>query len=142
MGVDRKAAFGLNNAQPLGARRNGAKEEEFVASEYWVNLGYNVDLENEQGETSSEFIRLNRGIPLDHVKQVQTNSSNDFFFMKASAQNAFLGDFREACKALQPGESKFIEGPSGLVIELHRVKAQREAVKTDENPFVRKFSFV
>lgn len=120
----------------------GKASEDFVPSKYWINVGYNVDIEDENGNVTTDFVALNKGIPVDTIRQVETNSNNNRFYFKAMAQNELLANVREATKSLAPGESRIFEGGDhGLCIQLLCVAEKRVAPSADENPFVRKLAF-
>lgn len=147
MAVNATRTFGAGLSAPQATRRsrwpnNGSQQgdEEFVKAEYWLNIGYNVDIETEEG-TITRFVALPKGVPLDTMKPLVSNSANDEFFMLITAQNNLLSDIKEQCKGLEPGESKEFGDLNGLHFQLKRSKSQREDITPDANPFVRKLSF-
>jgi hypothetical protein len=147
MAVNATRTFGAGLSAPQSTARKGKwpnaggqTDETFVKAEYWLNIGYNVDLDTDEGVVT-RFVALPKGIPLDTMAPLVSNSANDEFYMLITAQNNLLADIKEQCKSLQPGETKHFGDLDGLHFQLKRSKAQRQELAPDANPFVRKLTF-
>lgn len=129
------------NRAAFTAKKDKAEVAAEERSQFWLNVGYSVDVdvETDAGIHSEErFVSLNSGIALDRVQELKTNSSNQEWSMFQSARNELLEQLLEVANALKPGQSQIID----LQVELRRVKdeAASVAVNPEENPFVKKLS--
>lgn len=102
-------------------------------AQFWLNIGYVAN----EGSDEEKFISLPTGIPLDTQEPLPTNSSNADFRAMRCAQNDLLEQLIEYAQNLEPGE----EGIINLQVQLRRVKAQEEAIPSDENKYARKLTF-
>ena len=113
-------------------------KDELPKSEFWLNVGYEVTTNNEEGHEETVFISLPMGIALDSMKPVKTSSSNKRFTKIQQARNSLADQIMEFCKTLQPGET----GNLNLQIQVRRVSEEAAATSTDGNEFARKLSLV
>lgn len=111
---------------------------ELPKSEFWLNVGYEVQTKNEEGHDETVFISLPMGIALDSMKPVKTNSSNKRFTKIQQARNSLADQIMEFCKTLQPGET------GNLNLQNSGTPHCRGATSTagDDNEFACKLSFV
>lgn len=105
-----------------------AAKEEFQKSQFWMNVGYEVEHEGKK-----TFVSLPLGIPLDNQKTLPTNSSNAEFAALQAARNSLYEQLMEAVQQLQPGEEQVIE----LQVQVRRVKEDSVAFDPESNPFVK-----
>ena len=104
-----------------------AAKEEFVKSQFWLNVGYSV---NHDGKDT--FVSLPLGIPLDNQKVLPTNSSNAEFAALQAARNNLYEQLMEAVEKLEPDQEEIIE----LQVQVRRVKEDSAPIDPNKNPFV------
>lgn len=109
-------------------------------SEFWLNVGYTVDVETDEG-VIERFVSLPFGIPLDTMKPLEISGSSDVFAYLRMAQNELLESLLEAAHELKPGEARVIGAGDQLAIEIRRIKGERTDLKAGTNPFARKLQF-
>lgn len=119
---------------------SAAATEARVKSEYWLNVGYVVEVDTDEGVVQ-RFVSLPFGIPLDTMKPLEVSGSSDAFAYLRMAQNELLESLLEAANQLQPGESRVIGCGDQLSIEIRRIKGERTDLKAGANPFARKLQF-
>ena len=119
-------AFDFNLKNKTSSK--AAAKEEFVKSQFWLNVGYEVEHEGKK-----TFVSLPLGIPLDNQKTLPTNSSNAEFAALQAARNSLYEQLMEAVQQLQPGEEQVIE----LQVQVRRVKEDSVAFDPESNPFVK-----
>lgn len=112
------------------------KTDEIEKSQYWVNVGYEVEVETDQG-TETRFVSLNAGIALDRVQEMKTNSSNAEWNHLCAAKNDLHAQLMEAASKMKPGESKLVQ----LQVEIRRIKEDGPIISSDTNPFSAKLKF-
>lgn len=103
-------------------------------AQYWLNVGYHVDVQNAEGEIEKRFVSLPAGIALDTQEKLGTGSRNDGFSAFQSARNNLLAELIALGETMQPGGTQEIQ----LTLELRRVNDARVEVDPSENPFMRK----
>ena len=108
-----------------------AAAADFVPAQVWVNIGYTVQGQNEQGQPEDVFIGLPKGLPLDQMQPVKTNSSSEFYSAIQESKNDLLAQLMAAAEKLQPGQSRIVN----LEVELRRVATPHAPIKASENPF-------
>lgn len=118
--------FGLQAEEPVKAKEDRPK------AQFWLNLGYTVEVETTAG-AEERFISLPLGIPLDTQEPEKTNSKNKEWAMIQAARNALLEELKEYAQHLQAGEEQIIQ----LQVQLRRVNDEAE-IPEGENPFIRK----
>lgn len=119
----------------LTAAKTSTAKEDRPKAEFWLNVGYSVDVETDEG-VEQRFISLPMGLPLDQQEKLSTNSSNDMFAAMQSARNDLLEQLMEAASKLSPGEDTIVN----LQVQVRRVQGERVAIPAGQNPFVRKLS--
>jgi hypothetical protein len=137
MGISPTKTFGLQ----LAGNTNGSKQsktEDRPKAQFWMNVGYQVELETEEG-LETRFVSTPTGIPLDTQEKLETNSRNSNFAAFQGARNDLLDQIMEVCNGLAPGEEKLI---TGLTIQVRRVNGDQPAINVESNPFRRKLSLV
>ena len=113
-----------------------AKTEERPASKFWLNVGYSVEVPNEDGVLENKFVSLPAGIPLDNIEALPLKGKNAEWNMFQSARNDLLEQLMAAAAQLKPGEEQIVN----LEIQLRRVNDEAVVVNKDENPFARKLA--
>ena len=116
--------------------KSNSSNTEFEKSQFWVNVGYEVQVETSEGE-ETRFVSLNSGIALDRVQELKTNSSNAEWNHLCSAKNDLHSQLLEAANNLKPGESQIVQ----LSVEIRRVKDDDPVIPAGENPFAVKLKF-
>jgi len=127
-----------NNRPGIGLGRQSQSRDDRPKSQYWLNIGYNVDYPLDDGSTEPRFVSLPTGIPLDGQEHLPTNSKNEAFAAFQSARNSLLDQLMAIAQTLQPGEDKIIK----LEVQLRRVNGELETIKNEDNPFVKVLTLV
>lgn len=117
-----------------------AAAETRAKSEFWLNVGYTVEVDTDEGVVE-RFVSLPFGIPLDTMKPLDVSGNSDAFAYLRMAQNDLLEALLEAANELKPGESRVLGAGDQLSIEIRRVKGERTDLKPGANPFARKLTF-
>jgi hypothetical protein len=112
------------------AAAQSSKTEATNKAEYWLNVGYYVDLP----DGSKKFVSLPLGIPMDNQKVLQANSRNEEFNQLQAARNELHQQIMEFMKTLAPGEEATLK----LTVQARRTSEQQAAPDTSTNPFARK----
>lgn len=119
---------------------NTVATEPQTKSEFWLNIGYQVAVETDNG-VEERFVSLPFGIPLDTMKPYEITTASDAFAYLRMAQNDLLEAIMEVAHSLKQGESKVISAGDQLAVEIRRTRTSRNDLKSDENPFARKLTF-
>lgn len=99
--------------RPSATPAAGASAEERPKSFHWANIGYSVELTDpETNETSTHFISIPVGIPLDGMKPLKVPAKAGLRKDLISAQNALLEQLQSlfTSNAIPAGENSIIEG--------------------------------
>lgn len=132
MGIlDFEAAAKNNNSSRTSAARTAPADR--PQAKVWMNVGYDVEFTNEQGELETRFINLPVGIPLDTMEPLAIRGQNESFAHLRAAQNNLLSELQAAGDALEPGEEKTVN----LTIRLRKVNDAINVSDTSNNPFVK-----
>lgn len=123
--------FGAPASSNNGAGNNNNGEQK--RSQYWLNVGYTVEGEFANGDTT-RFVSLPTGMALDGMEPFRITGNNAEFRALRSAQNDLLEQVMAVAESLQPGEEKILN----LQLQLRRVKDDQEPVAASNNPFSRK----
>lgn len=115
----------------IGGGQQQAKQER-PAANYWLNVGYTVQVTVEDGTIENRFVSLPVGIPLDTQKPVSTNSKNAETAALLAAKNNLLEQVNALAQTLQPGEERIVN----LQLQLRRVNSDADVVSTVNNPFI------
>lgn len=133
--------FNALRSRSISAAPTTGTKEERPKSEYWVNVGYSVEVEYlEDGEkrTAQEFVSLPIGLPIGPEMKKKPQGSDPIFLAKQTARNELLEQLlAHAAETLKPGETKIVD----LQVEIRRIKGEPEAIKTEDNAFSRKVTF-
>lgn len=105
-------------------------------AQIWMNIGYEVDSTDKDGNAIVEFISLPTGIPLDTMDKLPANQRDVYFQKKQQASNVLLDRVLASAKTLQPGEEKVIGARGSLQIQIRRIKAEAETVDQNENGLI------
>lgn len=121
----------------FGTRPFSRQQDDFVPAKYWLNIGYEADVLNEQDETETIFVSLKTGIPLDTM-EMQDLKGSAFRINMLAAQNGMLEDLLEMAKALAPGESRIISAGDMLSLQIRHVSEAVSAPADGTNPLRKK----
>ena len=112
-----------------------AAKQEQEAAQLWINVGYPVEVEMEDGSMITEFVNLNLGIPLDRIQHRPVNSNNANFNALMQAKNSLLDQLLTLANDVEAGQSVRLP----LEVELRRVKDPEAIVKVSDadNPYLR-----
>ena len=133
-----QAAPSTNNSN-RGNQNNQGATTDYVRAEFWMNIGTCVDMTNPStGETTREFIPLNRGIPLDTIEDASIkNSDTDEHKARMGARDQLRDYFVANAKAsLKPGESTVIEVDEVLAVQIKRIADASAQVPAGESPLL------
>lgn len=119
----------------FGNKSASAKEER-PASQFWLNVGYEVQVPNSEGQEETRFVSLPAGIPLDNIEALPVKGKNADWNMFQSARNELLAALMEAANKLAPGEEQIVN----LQIQLRRTNNEEVKVDPATNPFARAFT--
>lgn len=112
------------------ARRQQANTEQKPPAKLWLNVGYEVETTDKDGNNITRFINLPVGIPLDTMEPLPIRGQNEEFAALRSAQNDLLKALQSAGDNLDPGVEKEVR----LVVKIRKVNEQLE-IKREDNPF-------
>lgn len=121
----------------FGKKENAtsATKNEQQKAEFWLNIGYGVDVPVEGGGTESRFVSLPQGIPLDTQEHVAVKGKNVEWKAFQSARNGLLDQIMAVAQQLEAGEEKILN----LQIQLRRVNSDvEETIDAATNPFAAK----
>lgn len=118
----------------FGDRSTPAKKDDKPKAVFWLNVGYESDVKDEDG--TNRFVSLPFGIPLDTQEALATNGKNREFAAFQQARNDLLEQIMECAQQLQAGESRLIN----LQVQIRKVNDEAEAISADQNPFSRKLT--
>ena len=98
--------------RPSTAPAAGASAEERPKSFHWANIGYPVELTDpETNETTTHFISIPVGIPLDGMKPLKVPAKAGLRKDLISAQNALLEQLQAMfTEQIPAGENSIVEG--------------------------------
>lgn len=99
------------------ASNNKPKTEDRPKSQVWINVGYEVEVANEQGEQEKLFVSLPYGLPIDTMEPAKVNGS-DKWAAYQGARNDLLAQIQQLASQMQPGEEKTLN----LQVQVRRVK--------------------
>lgn len=124
---------GLRTSAALPGTPVAAAPVEREQAMLWLNVGYWVELADENGEIKKEFVSLPMGIPVDTMKTIDKLSSNPDFANLQSAKNQLLADLIKVGKELKPGQTV---DDLPLTLQLRRVAEPVKPTAAGANPFV------
>lgn len=134
------AGLGRNLSQDNGPANGQTRQRE--DAKFWLNIGYQASVTNEQQEEEPVFVSLARGIPIDQIELFDvTKQRTPNMAVLRQAQNDLHGMFMTEANKLEPGQSKLliIDETTGLAVELKRVKGPQEI--PTENALSRQIKF-
>ena len=108
-------------------------------AQIWMNLGYEIQVPNNEGGMETRFINLPMGLPLDTMEEVATTSSNEVFAAMQIAKNDLLKQLLAAAADLPAGGERIVN----LQVQMRRVNdvaANVALSDPDVNPFLRKIA--
>ena len=118
-----------NNAAPTNAKDR-------PKAQVWMNIGYEVDSRDKDGNPIVEFIALPTGIPVDTMDKLPANQRDSYYQQKQQASNKLLDRVNAMAAQLKPGEEKVIGARGSLQIQIRRIKADAEIVSESENGLI------
>ncbi len=112
-----------------------ADASELPRANFWLNIGYEIEVPTEDGKTETRFVSLPQGIALDTQEHVNTKSKNLEWKQFQSARNNLLDQIMEVAQDLEPGDERILN----LQIQLRRVNDEDDTiVDVNANPFIAK----
>ena len=126
-----------SRGRQFGTRSFSRQQDDFVPAKYWLNIGYEADVMNEQNEVETIFVSLKTGIPLD-TQEMQDLKGNQFRINMLAAQNGLLEDMLDIAKQLAPGESRIISAGDMLALQIRHVSEAQAAPADGSNPLRKK----
>lgn len=108
-------------------------------AQIWMNLGYEIQVPNNEGGMETRFINLPMGLPLDTMEEVATTSSNEVFAAMQIAKNDLLKQLLAAAADLPAGGERIVN----LQVQMRRVNDVAANVALSDpavNPFLRKIA--
>ncbi|WWC81864.1 hypothetical protein [Burkholderia phage vB_BpP_HN04] len=127
----------ITNVSAFGSSKKNAaaNKQELKKSQFWINIGYQAEIQTEEG-TELRFISLPNGMALDDMEPVKVSGNNEVWLYQQSARNDLLAQLKAKAESLKPGEEVLIgEGP--IVIQLRRVSDEAKEIKAAANPLAR-----
>lgn len=136
--TDFELKFGRNNGGDTtnAATSGSTNAKDRPKAQIWINVGYEVDSRDKDGNPIVEFIALPTGIPLDTMDKVPANQRDPYFQKKQQASNTLLDRVNAMAKKMAPGEEKIIGERGSLQIQIRRVKAEAEIVDAQSNELI------
>lgn len=128
--------FGKKDQNTSTGLRSNAAPSDKPKAQVWLNVGYEVNTTDQQGEPTVEFVALQQGIPLDTIEKEDTNHTNPFFQKKARARNNLLEQVMGIANTLKPGEEKIYGARGSLQIQIRRIKEAAAPVADNENDLI------
>ncbi|UZV39791.1 hypothetical protein [Xanthomonas virus PB119] len=135
---DFERTFGKKDDTNTAAAGNGSNENRHLKpkAQVWINVGYEIDSTDKDGNAIVEFISLPTGIPVDTMDSLPANQRDPYFQMKQQASNKLLDQVKARGAKLQPGEEVVIGARGSLQIQIRRVKAEAEIVDAGQNTLI------
>lgn len=131
-------AIDFNSNRNSKQTASGSDKEQRPKSQYWVNIGYNVEVpvvnEGQPAGTEERFVSLPVGLPLDIAQKTQIKGNDPEFVAMQTARNDLLEQLMAVAEKLEPGEAREIN----LVVQLRRINGEAPVIKSDANPFYKK----
>ena len=123
-------------------------EQNLPKAQWWLNIGYTQQVEvtnpeTNQRELKSIFISLERGVGLDTMKELPTNSRSENYAAQNQARNLLHAQIMEVAQTMAPGDEVIISSDpnTGLQLHLRRVHEALPALANEAgNPLVRKLN--
>lgn len=130
--------FGKNAANNTNNQTTNAAADRTnrPKAQVWINVGYEVNSTDKDGNAIVEFISLPTGIPLDTMEKVPANQRDPYFQKKQQASNSLLDRVKAMGLSLEPGEEKIIGERGSLQIQVRRIKAEAEIVDESQNGLI------
>lgn len=121
------------------APSNEVAKEPLVPAQFWLNIGYTIEVEDPKtGDLVEQFVALPGGIPLDTPSRLETKKGQKSFLALNLARNALQAQLLEECKDFSPGEDRYMDVVGGLKLQIHRVKEATATVEDQDNPYMKK----
>lgn len=131
-------AIDFNSNRNSKQTASGSDKEQRPKSQYWVNIGYNVEVpvvnEGQPAGTEERFVSLPVGLPLDIAQKTVIKGNDPEFVAMQTARNDLLEQLMAVAEKLEPGEAREIN----LVVQLRRINGEAPVIKSDANPFYKK----
>ena len=132
-------SINLNVNKNTAAPVNGRGNNDFVPSEFFLNVGF-MDSDPEDG--TDMFIGLAKGVPINAADLKEVKGSTPKYRQMMQSKNGLLQKFLDAGEPMESGEERIVaEMGNGLVLQLKRVRAAEEP-DVKSNPFMDKLSSI
>lgn len=138
---DFERTFGRRDQTLSNTNTNGPSDRQLKPkATVWINVGYEIDSTDKDGNAIVEFISLPTGIPVDTMDSLPANQRDAYFQMKQQASNKLLEQVKARGLKLEPGEEVIIGERGSLQIQIRRVKADAEIVDQSRNSLIAELS--
>jgi hypothetical protein len=138
MSIDVSASVNRNLIAKTSQAAQAPAITEKVPAKYWLNIGYDVDVQAEDGTVTTKFVSIPVGAALDTQKPLDASSKNDVFAQFQQARNDLLNQLIELGATFKPGQEETIN----LVVKLRRVEEKRAIIQPEGNLFSRALKLV
>jgi hypothetical protein len=127
------AASGLFGGAAPAAPARGAQNQrqDRPEAKVWLNLGIDVEIPLENGETKTVFIPLPKGIAIDTMEPAEEKGSDEWVELMR-ARNLVLNALKTEGLAVEPGKTKRIN----LVAEMRHVAGPVAVKPVGESPLL------
>jgi hypothetical protein len=138
MSIDLQASAVARAQAAKAAQAPPANVVEKVPAKYWLNIGYDIDVQAEDGTMTTKFVPIPVGAALDTQKPLDVSSKNEGFSAFQQARNDLLTQLIELGATFKPGQEETIN----LIVKLRRVEDKRPVIQPEGNPFSRVLKLV
>lgn len=118
----------------LGARAGNNADK--PKAQFWINVGYEVQVQTADNQQETRFVSLATGIPVDTQEKLATNSRNAEYAAFQHARNNLHDQIMAAAAKLAPGEERMLN----LQIQLRRVNDEMAPAEGNDNLFIKPLS--
>lgn len=109
---------------------NGNDRADMPKADVWMNVGYEADDVDSDGNAVVRFIGTPLGIAVDTQSPIDTSKTRSAELAKLQTyQNKLLADLQEEAKTLEPGEERIVN----LQVQIRRVKAPAAVAPASES---------
>jgi hypothetical protein len=113
-------ATNLRNYARKLSNETSESREPLPKADVWMNVGYEAEDVNSDGETVTRFIGTPLGIAIDTQSPIDTSNTRSPDLAKVQTyQNQLLADLQAEANSLAPGEERIVN----LQVQMRRVKA-------------------
>lgn len=133
---DFERTFGRNGGGTEKSTSPATNPKDRPKAQVWINIGYEVDSRDKDGNPITEFVALPAGIPLDTMEKLPANQRDTYYQQKQQASNRLVDQLMAKAEQLKPGEEIVIGQRGTLQIQMRRVKGEAEIVNEQDNGLI------